>query len=150
MNYDALKQKLTDLQRALAQCRNNLDNYEKQGKSLEQEEMQIQQSFERTLSEESNKELQEYVNNLSEPIANKVGELEEELLELEERYEEEMSKLSGEDLTDYYYSEAEMLEDVQKTLAMLNERLVELIGERFQKELNEQLNSVTFLSLIHI
>lgn len=144
MNYDALKQKLTDLQRALAQCRNNLDNYEKQGKSLEQEEMQIQQSFERTLSEESNKELQEYVNNLSEPIANKVGELEEELLELEERYEEEMSKLSGEDLTDYYYSEAEMLEDVQKTLAMLNERLVELIGERFQKELNEQLNSVTF------
>ena len=144
MNYDALKQKLTDLQRALAQCRNNLDNYEKQGKSLEQEEMQIQQSFESTLSEESNKELQEYVNNLSEPIANKVGELEEELLELEERYEEEMSKLSGEDLTDYYYSEAEMLEDVQKTLAMLNERLVELIGERFQKELNEQLNSVTF------
>ena len=99
MNYDALKQKLTDLQRALAQCRNNLDNYEKQGKSLEQEEMQIQQSFERTLSEESNKELQEYVNNLSEPIANKVGELEEELLELEERYEEEMSKLSGLNVT---------------------------------------------------
>ena len=55
-----------------------------------------------------------------------------------------MSKFSKEDLTDYYYSESEMLEDVHKALAMLNERLTNLIGERFQKELNQQLDSVSF------
>ncbi len=142
--YDDLKIKLTNLQRDLAKCRENIENYERQSKHLEHEELNIKQSFERTLSEESNKELNQYVNNLSAPVANKVTELEDELLELEDRFKEEMSKFSKEDLTDYYYSESEMLEDVHKALAMLNERLTNLIGERFQKELNQQLDSVSF------
>lgn len=144
LSYDDLKIKLTNLQRDLAKCRENIENYERQSKHLEHEELNIKQSFERTLSEESNKELNQYVNNLSAPVANKVTELEDELLELEERFKEEMSKFSKEDLTDYYYSESEMLEDVHKALAMLNERLTNLIGERFQKELNQQLDSVSF------
>lgn len=144
LSYDDLKIKLTNLQRDLAKCRENIENYERQSKHLEHEELNIRQSFERTLSEESNKELNQYVNNLSAPVANKVTELEDELLELEDRFKEEMSKFSKEDLTDYYYSESEMLEDVHKALAMLNERLTNLIGERFQKELNQQLDSVSF------
>lgn len=144
LSYDDLKIKLTNLQRDLAKCRENIKNYERQSKHLEHEELNIKQSFERTLSEESNKELNQYVNNLSAPVANKVTELEDELLELEDRFKEEMSKFSKEDLTDYYYSESEMLEDVHKALAMLNERLTNLIGERFQKELNQQLDSVSF------
>lgn len=144
LSYDDLKIKLTNLQRDLAKCRENIENYERQSKHLEHEELNIKQSFERTLSEESNKELNQYVNNLSAPVANKVTELEDELLELEDRFKEEMSKFSKEDLTDYYYSESEMLEDVHKVLAMLNERLTNLIGERFQKELNQQLDSVSF------
>lgn len=144
LSYDDLKIKLTNLQRNLAKCRENIENYERQSKHLEHEELNIKQSFERTLSEESNKELNQYVNNLSAPVANKVTELEDELLELEDRFKEEMSKFSKEDLTDYYYSESEMLEDVHKALAMLNERLTNLIGERFQKELNQQLDSVSF------
>lgn len=144
LSYDDLKIKLTNLQRDLAKCRENIENYERQSKHLEHEELNIKQSFERTLSEESNKELNQYVNNLSAPVANKVTELEDELLELEDRFKEEMSKLSKEDLTDYYYSESEMLEDIHKALAMLNERLTNLIGERFQKELNQQLDSVSF------
>lgn len=144
LSYDDLKIKLTNLQRDLAKCRENIENYERQSKHLEHEELNIKQSFERTLSEESNKELNQYVNNLSAPVANKVTELENELLELEDRFKEEMSKFSKEDLTDYYYSESEMLEDVHKALAMLNERLTNLIGERFQKELNQQLDSVSF------
>lgn len=144
LSYDDLKIKLTNLQRDLAKCRENIENYERQSKHLEHEELNIKQSFERTLSEESNKELNQYVNNLSAPVANKVTELEDELLELEDRFKEEMSKLSKEDLTDYYYSESEMLEDIHKALAMLNERLINLIGERFQKELNQQLDSVSF------
>lgn len=144
LSYDDLKIKLTNLQRDLAKCRENIENYERQSKHLEHEELNIKQSFERTLSEESNKELNHYVNNLSAPVANKVTELEDELLELEDRFKEEMSKFSKEDLTDYYYSESEMLEDVHKALAMLNERLTNLIGERFQKELNQQLDSVSF------
>ena len=144
LSYDDLKIKLTNLQRDLAKCRENIENYERQSKHLEYEELNIKQSFERTLSEESNKELNQYVNNLSAPVANKVTELEDELLELEDRFKEEMSKFSKEDLTDYYYSESEMLEDVHKALAMLNERLTNLIGERFQKELNQQLDSVSF------
>lgn len=144
LSYDDLKIKLTNLQRDLAKCRENIENYERQSKHLEHEELNIKQSFEKTLSEESNKELNQYVNNLSAPVANKVTELEDELLELEDRFKEEMSKFSKEDLTDYYYSESEMLEDVHKALAMLNERLTNLIGERFQKELNQQLDSVSF------
>lgn len=144
LSYDDLKIKLTNLQRDLAKCRENIENYERQSKHLEHEELNIKQSFERTLSEESNKELNQYVNNLSAPVTNKVTELEDELLELEDRFKEEMSKFSKEDLTDYYYSESEMLEDVHKALAMLNERLTNLIGERFQKELNQQLDSVSF------
>ena len=144
LSYDDLKIKLTNLQRDLAKCRENIENYERQSKHLEHEELNIKQSFERTLSEESNKELNQYVNNLSAPVANKVTELEDELLELKDRFKEEMSKFSKEDLTDYYYSESEMLEDVHKALAMLNERLTNLIGERFQKELNQQLDSVSF------
>lgn len=144
LSYDDLKIKLTNLQRDLAKCRENIESYERQSKHLEHEELNIKQSFERTLSEESNKELNQYVNNLSAPVANKVTELEDELLELEDRFKEEMSKFSKEDLTDYYYSESEMLEDVHKALAMLNERLTNLIGERFQKELNQQLDSVSF------
>lgn len=144
LSYDDLKIKLTNLQRDLAKCRENIENYERQSKHLEHEELNIKQSFERTLSEESNKELNQYVNNLSAPVSNKVTELEDELLELEDRFKEEMSKFSKEDLTDYYYSESEMLEDVHKALAMLNERLTNLIGERFQKELNQQLDSVSF------
>lgn len=144
LSYDDLKIKLTNLQRDLAKCRENIENYERQSKHLEHEELNIKQSFERTLSEESNKELNQYVNNLSAPVANKVTELEDELLELEDRFKEEMSKFSKEDLTDYYYSESEMLEDVHKALVMLNERLTNLIGERFQKELNQQLDSVSF------
>lgn len=144
LSYDDLKIKLTNLQRDLAKCRENIENYERQSKHLEHEELNIKQSFERTLSEESNKELNQYVNNLSAPVANKVTELEDELLELEDRFKEEMSKFSKEDLTDYYYSESEMLEDIHKALAMLNERLTNLIGERFQKELNQQLDSVSF------
>lgn len=144
LSYNDLKIKLTNLQRDLAKCRENIENYERQSKHLEHEELNIKQSFERTLSEESNKELNQYVNNLSAPVANKVTELEDELLELEDRFKEEMSKFSKEDLTDYYYSESEMLEDVHKALAMLNERLTNLIGERFQKELNQQLDSVSF------
>lgn len=144
LSYDDLKIKLTNLQRDLAKCRENIENYERQSKHLEHEELNIKQSFERTLSEESNKELNQYVNNLSAPVANKVTELEDELLELEDRFKEEMSKFSKEDLTDYYYSESEMLEDVHKALAMLNERLTNLIGERFKKELNQQLDSVSF------
>lgn len=144
LSYDDLKIKLTNLQRDLAKCRENIENYERQSKHLEHEELNIKQSFERTLSEESNKELNQYVNNLSAPVANKVTELEDELLELEDRFKEEMSKFSKGDLTDYYYSESEMLEDVHKALAMLNERLTNLIGERFQKELNQQLDSVSF------
>lgn len=144
LSYDDLKIKLTNLQRDLAKCRENIENYERQSKHLEHEELNIKQSFERTLSEESNKKLNQYVNNLSAPVANKVTELEDELLELEDRFKEEMSKFSKEDLTDYYYSESEMLEDVHKALAMLNERLTNLIGERFQKELNQQLDSVSF------
>lgn len=144
LSYDDLKIKLTNLQRDLAKCRENIENYERQSKHLEHEELNIKQSFERTLSEESNKELNQYVNNLSAPVANKVTELEDELLELEDRFKEEMSKFSKEDLTDYYYSGSEMLEDVHKALAMLNERLTNLIGERFQKELNQQLDSVSF------
>ena len=144
LSYDDLKIKLTNLQRDLAKCRENIENYERQSKHLEHEELNIKQSFERTLSEESNKELNQYVNNLSAPVANKVTELEDELLELEDRFKEEMSKFSKEDLTDYYYSESEMLEDVHKALAMLTERLTNLIGERFQKELNQQLDSVSF------
>ena len=144
LSYDDLKIKLTNLQRDLVKCRENIENYERQSKHLEHEELNIKQSFERTLSEESNKELNQYVNNLSAPVANKVTELEDELLELEDRFKEEMSKFSKEDLTDYYYSESEMLEDVHKALAMLNERLTNLIGERFQKELNQQLDSVSF------
>lgn len=144
LSYDDLKIKLTNLQRDLAKCRENIENYERQSKHLEHEELNIKQSFERTLSEESNKELNQYVNNLSAPVANKVTELEDELLELEDRFKEEMSKFSKEDLTDYYYNESEMLEDVHKALAMLNERLTNLIGERFQKELNQQLDSVSF------
>lgn len=144
LSYDDLKIKLTNLQRDLAKCRENIENYERQSKHLEHEELNIKQSFERTLNEESNKELNQYVNNLSAPVANKVTELEDELLELEDRFKEEMSKFSKEDLTDYYYSESEMLEDVHKALAMLNERLTNLIGERFQKELNQQLDSVSF------
>ena len=144
LSYDDLKIKLTNLQRDLAKCRENIENYERQSKHLEHEELNIKQSFERTLSEESNKELNQYVNNLSAPVANKVTELEDELLELEDRFKEEMSKFSKEDLTDYYYSESEMLEDVHKALAMLNERLTNLIGERFLKELNQQLDSVSF------
>jgi len=144
LSYDDLKIKLTNLQRDLAKCRENIENYERQSKHLEHEELNIKQSFERTLSEESNKELNQYVNNLSAPVANKVTELEDELLELEDRFKEEMSKFSKEDLIDYYYSESEMLEDVHKALAMLNERLTNLIGERFQKELNQQLDSVSF------
>lgn len=144
LSYDDLKIKLTNLQRDLAKCRENIENYERQSKHLEHEELNIKQSFERTLSKESNKELNQYVNNLSAPVANKVTELEDELLELEDRFKEEMSKLSKEDLTDYYYSESEMLEDIHKALAMLNERLINLIGERFQKELNQQLDSVSF------
>lgn len=144
LSYDDLKIKLTNLQRDLAKCRENIENYERQSKHLEHEELNIKQSFERTLSEESNKELNQYVNNLSAPVANKVTELEDELLELEDRFKEEMSKFSKEDLTDYYYSESEMLEDVHKALAMLNERLTNLIGERFQKKLNQQLDSVSF------
>ena len=144
LSYDDLKIKLTNLQRDLAKCRENIENYERQSKHLEHEELNIKQSFERTLSEESNKELNQYVNNLSAPVANKVTELEDELLELVDRVKEEMSKFSKEDLTDYYYSESEMLEDVHKALAMLNERLTNLIGERFQKELNQQLDSVSF------
>lgn len=144
LSYDDIKIKLTNLQRDLAKCRENIENYERQSKHLEHEELNIKQSFERTLSEESNKELNQYVNNLSAPVANKVTELEDELLELEDRFKEEMSKFSKEDLTDYYYSESEMLEDVHKALAMLNERLTNLIGERFQKELNQQLDSVSF------
>lgn len=144
LSYDDLKIKLTNLQRDLAKCRENIENYERQSKHLEHEELNIKQSFERTLSEESNKELNQYVNNLSAPVANKVTELEDELLELEDRFKEEMSKFSKEDLTDYYYSESEMLEDVHKALAMLNECLTNLIGERFQKELNQQLDSVSF------
>ena len=144
LSYDDLKIKLTNLQRDLAKCRENIENYERQSKHLEHEELNIKQSFERTLSEESNKELNQYVNNLSAPVANKVTELEDELLELEDRFKEEMSKFSKEDLTDYYYSESEMLEDVHKALAMLNERLTNLIGERFQKELNQQLDSISF------
>lgn len=144
LSYDNLKIKLTSLQRDLAKCRTNIENYENQSRNLDREEFNIKQSFERTLSEESNKELNRYVNNLSAPVADKVTELEDELLELEDRFKEEMSKFSKEDLTDYYYSESEMLEDVQKTLAMLNERLTDLIGERFQKELNQQLDSVSF------
>lgn len=144
LSYDDLKIKLTNLQRDLAKCSENIENYERQSKHLEHEELNIKQSFERTLSEESNKELNQYVNNLSAPVANKVTELEDELLELEDRFKEEMSKFSKEDLTDYYYSESEMLEDVHKALAMLNERLTNLIGERFQKELNQQLDSVSF------
>ena len=144
LSYDDLKIKLTNLQRDLAKCRENIENYERQSKHLEHEELNIKQSFERTLSEESNKELNQYVNNLSAPVAKKVTELEDELLELEDRFKEEMSKFSKEDLTDYYYSESEMLEDVHKALAMLNERLTNLIGERFQKELNQQLDSVSF------
>lgn len=144
LSYDDLKIKLTNLQRDLAKCRENIENYERQSKHLEHEELNIKQSFERTLSEESNKELNQYVNNLSAPVANKVTELEDELLESEDRFKEEMSKFSKEDLTDYYYSESEMLEDVHKALAMLNERLTNLIGERFQKELNQQLDSVSF------
>lgn len=144
LSYDDLKIKLTNLQRDLAKCRENIENYERQSKHLEHEELNIKQSFERTLSEESNKELNQYVNNLSAPVANKVTELEDELLELEDRFKEEMSKFSKEDLTDYYYSESEMLEDVHKALTMLNERLTNLIGERFQKELNQQLDSVSF------
>lgn len=144
LSYDDLKIKLTNLQRDLAKCRENIENYERQSKHLEHEELNIKQSFERTLSEESNKELNQYVNNLSAPVANKVTELEDELLELEDRFKEEISKFSKEDLTDYYYSESEMLEDVHKALAMLNERLTNLIGERFQKELNQQLYSVSF------
>ena len=144
LSYDDLKIKLTNLQRDLAKCRENIENYERQSKHLEHEELNIKQSFERTLSEESNKELNQYVNNLSAPVANKVTELEDELLELEDRFKEDMSKFSKEDLTDYYYSESEMLEDVHKALAMLNERLTNLIGERFQKELNQQLDSVSF------
>ena len=140
LSYDDLKIKLTNLQRDLAKCRENIENYERQSKHLEHEELNIKQSFERTLSEESNKELNQYVNNLSAPVANKVTELEDELLELEDRFKEEMSKFSK----DYYYSESEMLEDVHKALAMLNERLTNLIGERFQKELNQQLDSVSF------
>ena len=144
LSYDNLKIKLTNLQRDLAKCRENIENYEHQSRHLEHEEFNIKQSFERTLSEESNKELNQYVNNLSAPVANKVTELEDELLELEDRFKEEMAKFSKEDLTDYYYSESEMLEDVHKALAMLNERLTNLIGERFQKELNQQLDSVSF------
>lgn len=144
LSYDDLKIKLTNLQRDLVKCRENIENYERQSKHLEHEELNIKQSFERTLSEESNKELNQYVNNLSAPVANKVTELEDELLELEDRFKEEISKFSKEDLTDYYYSESEMLEDVHKALAMLNERLTNLIGERFQKELNQQLDSVSF------
>ena len=144
LSYDDLKIKLTNLQRDLAKFREKIENYERQSKHLEHEELNIKQSFERTLSEESNKELNQYVNNLSAPVANKVTELEDELLELEDRFKEEMSKFSKEDLTDYYYSESEMLEDVHKALAMLNERLTNLIGERFQKELNQQLDSVSF------
>lgn len=144
LSYDDLKIKLTNLQRDLAKCRENIENYERQSKHLEHEELNIKQSFERTLSEESNKELNQYVNNLSAPVANKVTELEDELLELEDRFKEEMSKFSKEDLTDYYYSESEMLEDIHKALAMLNERLTNLIGERFQKKLNQQLDSVSF------
>lgn len=144
LNYDDLKIQLTSLQRDLAKCRTNIENYERQSRNLDHEEINIKQSFEKTLNEESNKELNEYVNNLSAPIADKVTELEDELFELEDRFKEEMSKFSEENLTDYYYSETEMLEEVQNTLAMLNERLTELIGERFQKELNQQLNAVSF------
>ena len=92
LSYDDLKIKLTNLQRDLAKCRENIENYERQSKHLEHEELNIKQSFERTLSEESNKELNQYVNNLSAPVANKVTELEDELLELEDRFKEEMFK----------------------------------------------------------
>lgn len=122
----------------------SLRRIEKQAMDLDKEERAMQSRFEQEVNAEASTELRDYTNALSEPYANKVSELEEKLLDLEKTFNSKMDELSGEDLTNYYYSEAEMLEDVQKTLATLNEHLIELLGERFQKELDAQLNSVTF------
>lgn len=144
LNYDEVKKQITVIQGKISNCKNVIRGIEQQEVELDREQRNLQDKFEHEISTEANKELRKYTNDLSEPFANQVSTLEDELLSLEKSYNDKMEKFLQQDLSDYYYSETEMLDEVQKTLTMLNDRLITLLGERFQKELNAQLNSVTF------
>lgn len=141
--YDDVKKRLISLQKDLNSCKANIRGLDNQHKVLEQEKEDINQRFEINISNEKRKELQKYTDEISEPFSKKVDELEEALEDLQERFQEELANFSDDHLTDYYYDKREMLEEMKKVLDMLNEKIQDLLGERFLNELDAQLNSIS-------
>lgn len=143
LSYDEAKEKVIKIQKMINESKLKIKNLINQGKALEQEAVDIRRRFEHNTSLEASKQLDTYSNQISEPFAQKVTSLEEQLLNLEEQYTKDLSDFSEDNVSNYYYNETEMLEEIQEALEMLNQQLTDLLGKRFQTEVEAQLNSVT-------
>ena len=141
--YEEAKASLIDLQKELNMCKSNLKNLMQQDKTLEEEQNNIRKNFEINLSNEEIRALQKYTNEISEPFSKNVDLIEKELEDLTTKFNKELEGLTEDHLSDYYYDKQEMLEEMRKVLDILNEKIKDLLGDRFLNELDNQVNSIS-------
>lgn len=141
--YEEAKTSLIDLQKELNMCKSNLKNLMQQDKTLEEEQNNIRKNFEINLSNEEIRALQKYTNEISEPFSKNVDLIEKELEDLTTKFNKELEGLTEDHLSDYYYDKQEMLEEMRKVLDILNEKIKDLLGDRFLNELDNQVNSIS-------
>lgn len=141
MDYNSIKEQIDATRRNIAETKRKLSKNQEEQTAVKNSLTNTENSYQDKLRNAKKEAFEQYVNQQTKEIDDKILELSEKINEENSIYEEKHNHLENSDITEFYTDESEILADVKTSMEILQKHLEKFLSKRFKTELEEQLDS---------
>lgn len=125
----------------IVQLKKELQAIQEDQVGVQRELSSIDERYQKEVRDAKAKGRDAFNTSMTQEYEDRIHTLEEQLAKLECDLKESLEQYDDSHVSEMYTNEKEMLDEVNNSVAVLNEKVIDVLGERFQKELNSQLDS---------
>lgn len=140
MDYAQVKQKANKVRKEISVLKRQKSALESELSSIAKERETASSNYQASYTKKSQDERTNYKNKLMQPIEQKLKELNEKQEQLAKQKEIELEETSEEKIIQNSSDKQSILQEVKESSDMLQQVIVETVGQRFSDELNLQLS----------
>lgn len=141
MTYNEIKSKIDDCRKRIFDTKKLLRSNEEEHTQLKQSMQDVETNYQLNLRNEKDKALSDYLDKAVFSVNDDIAAVDIQLNDTNERYTKEIEKLENSDISNLYSDEQAMTAEVRASLAVLQENMSKSVSNRFQVELENQLDT---------
>lgn len=145
MDYNSIKKEISSLNRAISSDRKRKMNCEKDLEALNKERDSTESRFRTDKLKKEQQAKIRYKEQQMLPYQQKRTEIENEITQLKKEYDETVAELTEQNLMESCSDKQSILEEVREASDKLRNLIAGILGERFYRELESQMDSVTLI-----